>query len=144
MGMKSAAYYMQEAVKVSEQSPDPYKKVGCVGVNDRGSIVAFGYNSILDIDPHAGFWRDREKRRPYMIHAEVHMARMLVAPCYGEQSRFNIVNVYITLFPCVHCMTVLAALEVKKVIYMEAYAKDALAFDVADFYGIKYKQHGFY
>jgi dCMP deaminase len=126
---------MALAIKTSLESPDTYKKVGCVGVNDNGHVAAFGYNSILDAKPEKMGYKDldefmnnRDVRRPFMVHAESMMCSLV--------TKGQINEVYTSLFPCVDCMKNLAVHGVKRVVYGEAYEKDKPAFAVARFYGI--------
>lgn len=126
---------MALAIKTSQESPDLFMKVGCVGVNETGYVSAFGYNSILDAKPELmgyktleEFMGNRELRRPFMVHAETMMC--------SQVNKDAIKEVYTSLFPCVDCMKNLAAHGVKRVVYAEAYDKDKAAFAVAKFYGI--------
>lgn len=113
MGMARAA-----ALK----SPDPYKKVGCIGLDMNGNILGHGINhggfSVKD-----GFWDDREKRRPFVVHAEMDLVTSIKPK--------TLFAVLITLFPCVHCMNLLASAGTRMVYYDEMYDKDRQAIEVA-------------
>jgi dCMP deaminase len=127
---------MGMALLAARESPDPWMKVGCVGLSADRRIVASGYNSILDSKPEKLGWKDleefmgnRDQRRPFMVHAEA----MICSKIRHRQ----VDDLVITLLPCVNCMKLLAAFGVKRVIYMEAYDKDQQAFQIATFFGIE-------
>jgi len=134
---------MGKALLVASESPDPWMKVGCVGLSTDRKIIASGYNSILDTRPENLGWKDlkefmdnRDERRPFMVHAEAMLCSKIV--------RGEVDDVVITLLPCVPCVKLLAAHGVKRIIYMEAYEKDHQTFQVATFFGIeiiKYTPH---
>lgn len=125
-----AEMMMIVAHQIARYSPDPFKKVGCVGLDEYGDIVGTGWN-------HAGkkasqsFWKDREERRPYVIHAEIDLI---------VSTPYQIDTVIITLFPCVHCMNALAAKGVSEIYYDEIYDKDRKALEVANFHHISLYQ----
>lgn len=121
--------YMLLAEQTAQQSPDKHMKVGCVGVNSqRKGIVSFGYNSMPDKENHP-IWKDRDARRPLVVHAETMMCAKVSQGSFDE--------VFITLFPCVHCLTQLAQMRVQRIVYKDIYDKDLPALEVARFYGIK-------
>ena len=45
-----------------------------------------------------------------------------------------------TLLPCSCCATMIAAYQIKKVVYKEIYERDSKAFEIFDFYGIEHEQ----
>mgnify|MGYP003628601268 CR=1 FL=1 len=137
--MPSTTEFIEKAFKIAMNSPDPFKKVGVLGVTKSGKQVAWGYNDIMGLRKGDDFWADRDGRRKFMVHAEINMIAMAEST---ESEIHNIHTVYITLFPCVHCMTALAALGVKRIIYAEMYDKDQPAIEVALFYGIDIKEYG--
>jgi len=120
-----------KAISLAGKSPDPYMKVCCIGLDAAGTMLGYGVN-------HAGkvimkdFWKDREARRPFVIHAELDM----LANCRNLPVR----TIVITLLPCVNCMNALAAFGIKVVYYMDWYTKDIEAFNVAKHHGIECKR----
>jgi dCMP deaminase len=119
-------------VQIAMSSPDPYRKVGCLAIDERGLIITSGYNHAGGIPTIHNFWKDREARRPFMIHAE----QDLIAD-YSGRFQYKPYFVLITLFPCEPCMNLLAAAGVRKIFYMAMYAKDAGAVLVAQHHGIE-------
>ena len=72
----------------------------------------------------------RDRRRPFMIHAEIDMMSRI--PDREQRTLF----LFTTLFPCCSCMCALAAFGFTEVHYIEIYDKDKQALEVADHYGI--------
>jgi len=97
----------------SSMSEDPYQKVGAVALRPDNTIAAVCYNGAppkIEID-----WSDRDKRRPYTIHAEMNLVRYIKP---NECDR-----VVTTLSPCVDCIKNLASYGVKTVYFSKIYDK---------------------
>jgi dCMP deaminase len=128
----------QYALSIAEisacRSEDQYKKVGACVLDKDNRIIGVGYNG-LAVGKNApyGFWEDRDKRRPYMIHAE---ANALACVKHGEGMLLAC-----TLLPCSSCATLIAAHGIKKVIYLDIYDRDISALDIFDFYDISHKHY---
>jgi deoxycytidylate deaminase len=75
------------------------------------------------------FWLDRDKRLPYMIHAETNALSML--------KKGDAYLIACTLLPCSNCAINIASHNIKKVLYKELYDRDAKALDIFDFYEIE-------
>lgn len=115
---------------IASESPDPWKKVGCLGFDIQKQIVATGFNHAGGrAKPGSKFWINRDDRRNFVIHAELNM----LAAVPPDEIIQGIVT---TLFPCIHCMRALAAFGIIEVHYGEIYDKDRDALAVADFHGI--------
>jgi dCMP deaminase len=128
----------QYALSIAEisahRSEDPYKKVGACVLDKHNRIIGVGYNGLaVGKAAPEEFWQDRDKRRPYMIHAE---ANALACVKHGEA-----VLLACTLLPCRYCATLIAAYGIKKVIYLDTYDRDTSALDIFDFYDISHKQY---
>jgi len=121
-----------EIAKVSSlRSEDPHKKVGCSIFNKEGRLLSIGYNGIQSkqIVP-TDFWKDRDLRREYVIHAETNALSCI--------SRYD--NPYLlasTLCPCKNCAINISSYGIKKIIYIEDYDKDKLAKNIFKFYNIE-------
>ena len=124
---------MYVAISYSSGSLDPFKKVGCVLLDEHETVVGLGFNHLAKEEPRSAY-EDREARRPFMIHAEIDA----IASFHKELEAP--VTAIVTLLPCVHCMTVLAAFKIRKVYYLEAYEKDLKALEVANRHGILTEQ----
>tara|TARA_R100001443_G_scaffold107043_1_gene116687 strand:- start:654 stop:1085 length:432 start_codon:yes stop_codon:yes gene_type:complete len=123
-------YALNIAQTASERSEDPHRKVGACALNDQNMVLAVGYNGlaprkeVMDL-----FWKDRDLRRPYMIHAE--------ANCLSLVKRGEVSLLAVTLLPCASCATLIAAYNIPKVIYGDVYERDKKALEIFDFYDIK-------
>ena len=119
------------ALDASLRSEDPHKKVGCCILNKEGRVLSIGYNGLLSKHQvKNNFWEDRDKRRKYVIHAETNALACI--------SRYESPHLLVcTLLPCSSCAINIASHGIKEVVYIEEYAKDDLAKEIFDFYGIK-------
>ena len=116
----------------TRRSEDPYMKVGACALGYNNEVLGVAYNGLAagkKTDP--SFWEDRNKRRPYMIHAE---ANLLSRISFGQAK-----TMAITLQPCTCCAQAIAGHNIKKVIYTLKYEFDKGGLDVLDFYGIEHK-----
>lgn len=116
---------------VKDRSEDPYKKVGACVLNKEGRILSVGYNGLLSKQTVAdNFWKDRDERRKYMIHAEINALASITR--YDKPYMLAC-----TLLPCASCAVNIASYGIKYVYYLEEYEKDQLAHEIFDFYKIK-------
>ena len=122
------------AVQISKISEDPYAKVGAVILNQEGRILSMGYNGLAPKKkaPNS-FWTNRDKRRNYMIHAE-----MNALSCISRYD--NPYAIYVTLSPCTYCANLISSYGIKEVYFSNQYSLDEKAKEVFDFYKILYKR----
>ena len=126
-------YALQIAKVASLRSEDPYVKVGACGLNKENRVIGVAYNGLASgktVDPI--FWKDRDKRRPFMIHAEANLLSLF------QKNECHLLAC--TLLPCSSCATLIAAHGIKKVVYNNLYNKDLKGLEIFDFYGIEHKQ----
>tara|TARA_B110001454_G_scaffold192345_1_gene192585 strand:+ start:385 stop:681 length:297 start_codon:yes stop_codon:yes gene_type:complete len=93
-------------------------------------VLGVGYNGLAagkDVDD--AFWKDRDNRRKYMLHAE--------ANCLSLFKRGEARLIAVTLLPCSYCATMIAAYNIPLVIYSQEYERDVQARDIFNFYKIK-------
>ena len=123
-------YALKLAYTASERSEDPYLKVGACALGWDHRVLGLGYNGLMsgkEVD--AEFWKNRDKRRPYMIHAETNcLSNLKASECKVIAS---------TLLPCASCAATIAAHEIPYVVYSEVYKRDTRALEIFEFYGIK-------
>ena len=122
-------WFLELAHAAAKRSEDPYKKVGAIAIRPDNTIAAVCYNGAppkIEID-----WKDRDKRRSYVIHAEMNAMRYIKP---HECDR-----VATTLSPCVDCLKNLVAYGIKDVYYSEIYENCdfSLVENVADLYKIR-------
>lgn len=123
-------YGMMLAYAAAERSPDPYVIVGAAAFRKDRSTAATGYNGAFsgaEID-----WSDRDKRRPYVIHAECNCLR------YTKQGEVH--YLYVTMLPCCDCLDMIHRHGVKEIIYDQVYERDSTTLQRAPGLGIIVRQ----
>ena len=126
-------YALELAKTASLRSEDPYIQVGACALGYNNRVLGLGYNGLAPgkaVKP--SFWQDRDKRRPYMIHAEANCLSLFKA---GECKILAT-----TLMPCSSCATLIAGYQIKRVVYHDIYKRDEKAIEILDFYGIMHQQ----
>ena len=127
-------YALRIAQVASLRSEDPYKQVGASALDWSNRIIGVAYNGLAPgIDVDETFWEDRNRRRPYMIHAEVNLLSLF--------KRGECRLLACTLLPCSCCASMIASYGIKKVVYIEEYIQDNAAIDIFKFNGIDCVQY---
>ena len=123
-------YALKIAETASLRSEDIYKKVGACALDHSNRVIGVAYNGLASgIEAPENFWNDRDKRRPYMIHAEVNLLSLF--------KRGECKLLACTLLPCSCCASMIAAYGIKKVVYKEIYNRDTSAYDIFTFNNIE-------
>lgn len=122
------------ALKIAEtaalRSEDVYSKVGAVGLDFNNRVIGVAYNGLASgITVNDNFWKDRDARRPFMIHAETNLLSLF--------KRGDCKLIACTLLPCSYCASMIAGYGIKKVIYGDVYHRDQQALDIFKFYNIE-------
>ena len=127
-------YALNLAEAAKTRSEDPYMQVGACALRWDHSVAATGYNGVKPgetID-----WSDRDKRRPFVIHAEKNCLRYVRI---GECELLAC-----TLLPCPDCLAEIARMRIPRVVYKELYTTNKevaqQTFEDATKYGIDLKQ----
>ena len=124
-------YAMRLAKVAAMRSEDPYKKVGAVALDHDYRVIGTAYNGLAPgIKAPEGFWDSKQKRKPFMIHAEANLCSLITR---GEVS-----IAAVTLKPCIPCMQMLCAYGVRAVYYSEE--KNTGSEALADFYEVNLQQ----
>lgn len=122
-------YALSLAQTAAMRSEDPYHKVGACALARDNKVLGLGYNGLApNKDVEDPFWEDRDARLPYMIHAEANCLSLFKA---GECKLLAV-----TLLPCSHCATMIAAYGIPNVVYAEVYDRDSAALEIFKFYNI--------
>ena len=125
-------YAMALAHVASLRSEDPFRKVGAVAFDYSNRVVGTAYNGLAPaFNAHPDFWEDRDKRRKYMIHAEVNLCSLF--------TRGNVRLVACTTKPCTSCMQMLCAYGVEEVYYRDDYEASEADL-IAELYSVKLVQ----
>jgi dCMP deaminase len=115
------------------RSEDPFQQVGACVLGHHNEVLAVAYNGLAaGVNVTQEFWKDRDARRPYMIHAE---SNVLSRIKMGEGKLLAC-----TLLPCSACATNIAAYGIKEVIFKDIYNRDTKSVDIFKFYGISCHQ----
>jgi len=123
-------YALELAYSASKRSEDPYRQVGACALGVNNMVLGLGYNGLTSGKAVSDeFWKDRDNRRKYMIHAETNCLSLFK----NGESRL----IAVTLLPCSSCATAIAAYGIKKVIYSEMYENDKKALEIFDFYNVE-------
>ena len=122
-------YALKIAQVAAFRSEDPFKRVGACALDSSNRVIGVAYNGLApNKEVESEFWLDRDKRRPYMIHAEVNLLSLL--------RRNECSLLACTLLPCSSCASMIAAYGIKTVVYNELYQRDTSAKKIFKFYGI--------
>ena len=122
-------YAMALAHVASLRSEDPFRKVGAVALDFDNRVIGTAYNGLAPgYNVDASFWEDRDRRRKYMLHAEVNLCSLF--------TRGNVRLIACTTKPCTSCMQMLCAYGVKEIYYRDNYVESE-ADAISELYGIK-------
>lgn len=119
-------YAIGLAFEVAKRSEDKFRQVGAIGLASDNMVIAAAYNgtpSGFEMDDSLAL--DRDKRRPYMIHAEANLCSLF--------KKGEVYTVAVTCSPCPSCFMNLLAHGVKQIFYKDNYT-DQKTLDLADFY----------
>ena len=102
-------YFLEIAEKVSQRSPDPNTKHGCVLVDKHNRVLSTGYNGPIQGIPHDIIEWERPQKYLWMIHAEDNAVTFSKCDLEGSTA-------YITGRPCVPCLRRLIQAGVQKIV----------------------------
>jgi len=120
---------------IARISEDPYTKVGAIVLNKEGRVLSLGYNGLAPKkNVNKEFWKDRDLRRKYMIHAEMNALSCMSR--YDEPY-----YIYVNLLPCGYCANLIACYNIKEVFYNQEYNLDNSSKEIFKFYKIKYTKY---
>lgn len=109
-------YFLNIAFDVSTRSDDPNIRHGAIIVSEQNHIIGTGYNgTIRGSDPEKIPYNDRDKKRPYMIHAEENA----ILNCMINPLTLDYSKIYVTGLPCVNCLQRIINFGIKEIIYAD-------------------------
>jgi deoxycytidylate deaminase len=120
-------YAMLLAEVAASRSQDMYEKVGACVLRHDYSVGGLGYNNPppgIDLE----FMEDRDRRRPFMSHAELSALRYL-RPNEGFL-------IACTLRPCSFCITQIAMYGITNVFYKKEYEREPIVEEIAKTFNI--------
>lgn len=115
--------FLNVAHEVKQRATCGRRKVGCVLVNDRGHVLATGYNGVPSGWPHCPDQRacpgltaqsGEGLDECYAIHAE----QNALLQCADVQ---KIHTCYVTVSPCVHCVKLLLNTGCSRIVTSDVY-----------------------
>lgn len=127
-------YFLNIATIVALKSKDTKKKVGAVLVSlDNNRMLSTGFNGLpRNVNDNID-WNNRELVHSLIIHAELNC--ILYA-----SSKFENAILYSTLSPCKECIKIIAAANIKKIIFIEKYKDYDIVVDLCKTFNITIKQ----
>lgn len=129
-------YALRLADVASLRSPDPFVKVGACALDYSNRVIGVAYNGLApNKEVEEDFWKDRDARRPFMIHAEINLLSLF--------KRGECKLLACTLLPCSSCASSIVAHGIKKVVYKDTYFRDDMALEIFKFNGIDCSQISF-
>lgn len=129
-------YALLLAKTASARSEDPYNKVGACALDYNNRVLGVAYNGLVSkTNVTQSFWCDRDKRRPYMIHAEQNLLSLFRR---GEAKL-----IACTLLPCSDCARLICSWEIPLVVYLHDYQRDLGALNIFKFYKTRLKKISF-
>ena len=123
-------YALRIAEAASLRSEDKYVRVGACALDFSNRVIGVAYNGLASgITPKESFWSNRDKRRPFMIHAETNLLSLV--------KRGECKLIACTLLPCSCCASMISAYGIEKVVYKEEYTRDLTALEIFKFNNIE-------
>lgn len=124
-------YFINIASNIALKSKDIKKQVGAVLVSeDNNRIISTGYNGLpANINDNIN-WNNRELVHSMIIHAEMNC--ILYA-----SSKFQNAILYSTLSPCKDCIKIIAAANIKTIIYLQKYKDFDISLNLCNYFNIK-------
>ncbi len=102
-------YFLNLAENVSQRSPDPHTKQGCVLVAADHRVVSTGYNGPIAGLPHDVVPLTRPAKYHWFIHAEDNAVALARCDLSGATA-------YITGTPCVACFRRLLQVGIRRIV----------------------------
>lgn len=120
-------YALALAEVAALRSNDPFEKVGCCLLRHNHTVASLGYNGF--ISGATENWRNRDARRPYVVHAEANAMRYVKpGECYLAAC---------TLLSCNDCIKDLASYGITTLVYRKVYAFDDTSLKMAKAFRVK-------
>ena len=120
-------YFMAMAFLISTRSVCERLRVGCVIVSSgeqKNRVIAAGYNGFLPGTPHKSRVRDGHEQ------ATVHAEQNAIADAARRGSSVDGCIAYVTHYPCINCVKVLAAAGIRTIKFHSDYRNDELSRDI--------------
>jgi len=128
-------YFLQLCNVIKTRSKDPKRKVGACLVSLKDNrILSTGYNSLKQGVNDNIDWENRELVHSLVLHAESNVLLY-------SRSQFEDSILYCTTSPCCNCIKLIAAANVKKILYLEKYKDIENVMEICNYYNIELIQY---
>ena len=122
-------YALSLAQVAKLRSEDPFRQVGACALDHENRVLGVAYNGLQSGKVVSkDFWSDRDKRRPFMLHAEANLLSLF--------KKGDCKTIALTCSPCSACATLIAAHNIERVVYCDEYEPDKSGIDILNFYYI--------
>ena len=127
--------------KVKTYSDCKRRQVAAIIRNQYGEIQGLGYNKVILGKEYCCRRENCKTGEDLHLCNAVHAEVMAIIDSAQRGKHIKGCTIYITHFPCVNCMRVIAASGIKNIEYYEDYTQDnEEALKIAERYGIKIKK----
>ena len=118
-------FFMGVAKLAAARSKDPSTQVGACIVDSQNRIISIGYNGTPNgfsdnIFPWAREGEELETKYPYVCHAELNA----ILNYRGSRKDIEGATIYVDLFPCNECATMIIQSGIKRVVFLSDKYKD--------------------
>lgn len=126
---------MALAVVTAQRSTCLRRKVGAVGLNARGHVLATGYNGVAAGVSHCNEWSPAQVSYPHSCSGALAPSGTQLDACEAVHAEQNLLlqchdvweldTVYVTTSPCVTCTKLLLNTGCQRVVFLEEYPQPA-------------------
>jgi len=123
------------ALIAANRSEDVFTKTGCVALSKDGRVLGTAYNGLKSKSLMPSWMEEpelRSKKSLFFIHAESNLASFV--------KRGECHSLCLTMSPCIACCNIIAALDVKRVVFVKEYDKCDKYKEFLSFHSIYYKK----
>ncbi len=123
------------ALSAKSRAEDPFTRCAAVALDEKGNVLGSGYNGLksgIEIPEWMKSEKNRARKTDLFIHAESNLcARLVRGQCH---------TICLNISPCIKCCQQIAALDIKRVIFVKEYEKCDKFKDFCNFHGIECQQ----
>lgn len=117
------------------RSEDPHTHCSAVAMSKEGRILGISYNGLKgghNIEPWMLIPENREKKAKFFFHAETNLFSLIKG---GECD-----TIYLNWSPCIECARIIAANNVRRVVYLKEYWREVSFKELFEGYGIMFER----
>jgi deoxycytidylate deaminase len=123
------------ALCAKSRSIDPHTRIGGCAFDKENSVIALSYNGLkpgVEMPDWMKLEEYREKKGDLFIHCESNLCARLV--------RNECESIFLSNSPCIKCCQNIAALNIKRVVYLKEYHRCNKFKEFFDFHGVEYRE----